>query len=68
MTNPKNTHQCLNCNRPETQVPLVALRYQKQETWICTQCLPTLIHHPYQLADKLVNADQLNFSPEEITS
>ncbi|HEY86169.1 MAG TPA: hypothetical protein G4N96_13780 [Chloroflexi bacterium] len=59
MTNAKNTYLCLNCNRPETQVPLVALRYSEQDTWICTQCLPTLIHHPHQLAGKLAGAEKL---------
>ncbi len=59
MTNTKNTYQCLNCNRPETQVPLVALRYTEQSVWICTQCLPTLIHHPQQLAGKLAGAENL---------
>ena len=49
---------CVNCGRPETIVPLVSLRYRGQQAWICSQCLPTLIHKPQQLADKLPGAEQ----------
>lgn len=45
--------QCLNCNRPETVTPLVSLRYAGSQTWICTHCLPILIHHPDQVVHKL---------------
>jgi hypothetical protein len=60
MTDTKNTHQCLNCERLETAVPLVNLRYAGQQTWICTQCLPVLIHQPQQLAGKLAGAENLS--------
>jgi len=58
MTHPTTPLTCLNCGRPETDIPLVALRFQGQSAWICSQCLPTLIHKPQQLADKLVGAEQ----------
>ena len=51
------THTCLNCTRSEMDIPLVSLRYQGQKTWICTQCLPQLIHQPQRLAGKLSGAD-----------
>ncbi len=50
---------CLNCNRPETERPLVSLRYRGKPAWICTQCLPILIHHPQRLSGKLENAEQI---------
>ncbi len=50
--------QCLNCNRPETIIPLVSLRYAGRQTWICTQCLPMLIHQPEQLAHRLAEAEK----------
>ncbi|MCA9974608.1 MAG: hypothetical protein KC413_02625 [Anaerolineales bacterium] len=49
------TLTCLNCAQPETKVPLVALRYAGQQRWVCSQCLPILIHHPERLGDKLGN-------------
>jgi len=55
--------QCLNCNRPETIVPLVNLRYAGNPAWICTQCLPTLIHQPQRLAGKLGNVEHLSPVP-----
>jgi hypothetical protein len=44
---------CLNCGGTERDRPLIALKFQEKELYICPQCLPTLIHKPYQLADKL---------------
>ncbi|RME82933.1 MAG: hypothetical protein D6775_09470 [Caldilineae bacterium] len=50
---------CLNCGRSEQQVPLVALRYNQTPGWICSQCLPILIHQPQRLAGKLKGAENL---------
>jgi hypothetical protein len=44
---------CLNCGSSEMERPLITLKFQGKELHICPQCLPTLIHKPYQLADKL---------------
>ena len=52
-------YQCLNCKQPETAVPLVALRYNGQATWICSQCMPILIHKPEQLLAKLAHAETM---------
>jgi len=51
---------CLNCNISEQDRPLITLKFQEKEVYICPQCLPILIHKPYQLAEKLPN-----FSPSE---
>ncbi|HNS01718.1 MAG TPA: hypothetical protein PKM78_04980 [Anaerolineae bacterium] len=53
------TFTCLNCGRPETAGPLVALRYNGGQTWICSQCLPVLIHHPQRLVGRLAGAENL---------
>ena len=63
MTDSKNILHCLNCNRPETDIPLVALRVAGNQAWICSQCLPTLIHQPQRLAGKLANADKIEPAP-----
>ncbi len=57
------TLTCLNCERTEAQMPLVALRYAGQEAWICSQCLPILIHKPQQLAGKLAGAETIEAAP-----
>ena len=59
MSNPQPIASCLNCNRTEMQTPLVNLRYQANPAYICTQCLPMLIHHPQELAGKLAGAETL---------
>jgi hypothetical protein len=40
--------------------PLLTLKFQTRELSICPQCLPILIHKPYQLAEKLPD-----FNPSE---
>ncbi len=61
----KQTHQCLNCSRTENEIPLVSLRYTGQAAWICSQCLPMLIHHPEQLAGRLAGAERLTGAPHD---
>jgi len=56
---------CLNCNRSDTEVPLLAMQFQGQSTWICSQCLPTLIHKPQQLAGKLPGIDPMSIQASE---
>ena len=55
---------CLNCARSEREIPLISLRYQGNEAWICSQCMPQLIHQPELLADKLSGADSFPATPE----
>ena len=44
---------CLNCSRSENEMPLVALSFRGDSNWICSQCLPILIHHAHELEGKL---------------
>jgi hypothetical protein len=44
---------CLNCGTSEQDRPLITLKFRGKEFSICPQCLPTLIHKPHQLAEKL---------------
>ena len=44
---------CLNCGSSEMDRPLITLKFQGKELYICPQCLPALIHKPYQMAEKL---------------
>jgi hypothetical protein len=50
-----STSTCLNCGTSEQDRPLVTLKFQEKEIYICPQCLPILIHKPYELADKIPN-------------
>lgn len=54
------TSTCLNCGASESERPLLTLKFQNEEHFICPQCLPILIHKPYQLAEKLPD-----FNPSE---
>ena len=55
-----NLPKCVHCERDSAEVPLVALRYQDQEAWICPQHLPVLIHKPQMLIGKLPGAENLS--------
>jgi hypothetical protein len=50
-------HRCLACGRTANHVPLITLRFQNQEFWICPQHLPVLIHDPRSLTGKLPGAE-----------
>ena len=56
----ENQARCAHCERSSDEVPLVALRYQDVEAWICPQHLPILIHKPQQLIGKLPGAENLS--------
>lgn len=35
---------CFNCERGEAEVPITRWRYQGGGIWVCSQCMPLLIH------------------------
>lgn len=48
-------HKCINCHSDENTIPLVAVRFASSSTWICSKCMPNLIHRPHQLQSKFDN-------------
>ncbi|HEX9093030.1 MAG TPA: 4Fe-4S dicluster domain-containing protein [Coriobacteriia bacterium] len=36
--------ECFKCGASEDAVPLLPVRTQGTSTWVCTRCLPALIH------------------------
>ncbi|MEI2691151.1 MAG: hypothetical protein V9H69_16145 [Anaerolineae bacterium] len=50
---------CVNCGQPETSAPVVALRFNGSQAWICSMCLPVLIHQPQRLIGKLAGAETI---------
>jgi MinD superfamily P-loop ATPase len=36
--------RCFRCNAGEDTAPLMPVRSKGQSLWVCTRCLPTLIH------------------------
>jgi hypothetical protein len=59
----KKTRVCLNCDRPETAAPVLKIRFAGRAGWVCSQCLPVLIHHPEQLAERLPGAERVAAAP-----
>ena len=56
---------CLNCGSSEQERPLLTIKFQGQEYYVCPQCLPVLIHKPGQLVDKLPGFQPMN-SPSSL--
>jgi hypothetical protein len=56
---------CLNCGSSDVERPLIPLKFQGREIHICPQCLPILIHKPYQLADKLPGIKSYENPPDQ---
>ena len=44
---------CLNCGASEREKPLLTLKFQGKDLYICPQCMPVLIHKSHELADKI---------------
>jgi hypothetical protein len=63
MSEGKAIIKCLSCNRTENEIPLVTLTYSSNPAYICSYCLPLLIHHPEQLIGRLKGAE--NIPPAE---
>jgi MinD superfamily P-loop ATPase len=38
------TQHCFRCNASEEHAPLIPIRHQGHSLWVCTRCLPALIH------------------------
>ena len=56
---------CLNCERTEQETPLLMLTFKGEAKFICAQCLPTLIHKPHLLVEKLPGFNPSNIPPHE---
>lgn len=54
-----NLNHCLSCNRSENESPLVTLTYSRKQMFICTICLPILIHHPETLIGKIEETENI---------
>lgn len=50
---------CIQCERDDSQVPLLEVNYQGSKFQICTEHFPILIHNPQNLAGKLPGAERL---------
>jgi len=50
---------CLNCGCSANEIPLLALEYRGVMYSICPHCLPSLIHKPQNLAEKLPGLENL---------
>ncbi len=51
---------CLNCNASENEMPLVNLVYSGKPAYICSRCLPILIHKPEMLVGKIEGAEKIS--------
>ncbi len=56
---------CLNCDRNESDVPLLQLRFKGEEILICSQCLPVLIHEPQKLVGRMKGAEDIELRPHD---
>ena len=50
---------CVSCARTVDEVPLLTIVHRSGNAYICPQCLPTLIHQPQELINKLPGTEAL---------
>ncbi len=65
MNEPMMVAVCLSCDRSETEVPLLQLRFKGEGILICSQCLPVLIHEPEKLVGRLKGAEDIEPRPHD---
>jgi hypothetical protein len=51
------TPTCINCERSQAEIPLLLLQFKDQGFWLCSGCLPTLLHQPQKLVGRLAGAE-----------
>lgn len=59
MSEDRNVNHCLNCNLTDNEIPMVNLTYSGMQAFICSRCLPILIHSPQKLIGKLEGAEKI---------
>ncbi len=63
MDKSKEQIACLSCGSSESEIPLVSVRFGGEQIWICSRCMPVLIHKPEQLIGTLEGADKIPPAP-----
>ena len=54
----ESIERCINCAQSEMERPLIRLQYSRRAAWVCSGCMPVLIHQPQEMAQKLMALDQ----------
>ena len=54
MDKKESVEHCINCAQSEMERPLIQLRFNRREAWVCSGCMPVLIHQPQEMAQKLL--------------
>jgi hypothetical protein len=52
-------NQCINCERTEEEMPLLNFDFKGEKVYICSGCMPVLLHSPAKLAGKLPGAEKI---------
>lgn len=50
---------CIKCKKNEEEIPLLQMRFDARQVFICPQCLPVLIHKPAELGDVLPGLENI---------
>ena len=59
MENLDKSDACVNCEKSGLEIPLLQFHFQDVERWICTNCLPILLHRPSSLIGRLPGAENI---------
>ena len=52
-------HQCVNCDRSEEEMPLINIQYKGEKIFVCSGCMPVLLHSPAKMVGKIQDADKI---------
>jgi len=51
--------QCINCDQSEEEIPLINIQYKGEKIFVCSGCMPILLHSPAKMVGKLKDADKI---------
>lgn len=54
---------CVQCGATEMSAPLLEFRFKGEAGWICSSCLPILIHQPEKIGAGLPGAADIPRPP-----
>ncbi|MCA9969042.1 MAG: hypothetical protein KC425_02445 [Anaerolineales bacterium] len=53
MAETTHSRTCFNCGRSDQEIPIINWQYREQPLWVCSECMPMLIHKWAQVKARL---------------
>ncbi len=62
MEKSKSLDTCINCGKSDNEAPILQMKFRGAQMWICSGCIPVLIHRPEQLMGQLTSVNNIEIN------